>query len=1051
MGDKRTDSGQYYPGGKVVSQHGVAPPQIVVQWSDVQGKPQIAPLPDRYRDSDVKEKVNEIASKFATALAVALVGLTAFAGLVVQKAPKVNVWNDEEIVTNAYLTGENASGSVRTLPKYLWIADFDDSYPDDAAWYYRKPQDYGHCSSVRDGNTYSRNLDWKFNSMAEVIIRMSAGQGRFASLGVANVGTNLTEEIIASGAPTRYVKALPGHTVDGINENGVVCSVNVVDGPITGWSGGDIHPLGAVRCVLDHATSALDAATNLAARIGFPQGWSQNFHWMVADADETYIVENGDYSKVTGRAVMTNFPLINRVDGTGLERYNILMSPTANITNAWWTLAYIPATSPRRYTDLETTDESVISQIFGAWATGGRESHRGQTYGGNGWWQTVHTTVYDIENRIMRISVQEKDDWYVFTLPSGGKVKSVNGKTGDVTITADGIGALTTNLVGKTIVTGTNTHIRMGAGTRITGTDDATIILGGGTLTVPENLSVTVRGNRTLGTWGISNAYTKTETDTKIAQATPQDYETVRANAQTGAEHATRTDNPHGVTATQIGALPADSTIIKLHSENGKIYQTGDGDVYEISSARSEWTERDAVFDQASPTEWRYFDTATFYDFLEYTNMGTKALWWMGACAKMGKVWNRQYAASADYPFEADTVVISGYTFTRTRLPPETNLVNKVAYTNDLQRALSVKADKSEIPTVYEWAQAPTKPTYTADEVGAAEASQVAQLNLGYTRLYNFSSGATNANFTATNYPPTKAEADARCHFEPEAGMDFSKVPSSLQLNEYRNGEWRTVVDTRDWTVWYYKFKEIQLTNEIAKLKAENAVLSNKVAAAWADRTANGIDNPMTDTVVIDRPNMWIMADYEWQKVVSGSNQCFVIRAKNVALSGGGNTNGFLEVVDAFGKPYMRINKSAETFADPVYEDIYQDQTDGAWYVVFSNSTKPTKGGANVALRGNGDGKRILFEETDPECPAVITWPDVPESHSGHWIMKAVPKPVNGVIPSAMFFGAEIKVAGSDYVEYLKEASFGSGIRYGNKVYDPQESGNQLIFVKRND
>lgn len=330
---------------------------------------------------------------------------------------------------------------------------------------------------------------------------------------------------------------------------------------------------------------------------------------------------------------------------------------------------------------------------------------------------------------------------------------------------------------------------------------------------------------------------------------------------------------------------------------------------------------------------------------------------------------------------------------------------------------------------------------------------QVEQLNLGYSRLYNFSIGATNANFTATNYPPTKAEADARCHFEPEPGMDFSKVPSSLQLNEYRNGEWRTVVDSRDWAVWYFKFKERQLTNEIARLKVENAALSNRVEAAksWADRTANGIDNPMTDTVVVDRPNMWIMADYEWQKVVSGSNQCFVIRAKNVALSGGGNTNGFLEVVDAFGKPYMRINKSAETFAEPIYQDIYFDDDEGAWYVVFSNSTKPTKGGANIALRGNGDGKCIFFEEADPECPAVITWPDVAESHSGHWIMKAVPKPVNGVIPNAMFFGAEIKVPGSDYVEYLKEASFGAGIRYGNNVYQPQESGNQLIFVKRND
>lgn len=339
----------------------------------------------------------------------------------------------------------------------------------------------------------------------------------------------------------------------------------------------------------------------------------------------------------------------------------------------------------------------------------------------------------------------------------------------------------------------------------------------------------------------------------------------------------------------------------------------------------------------------------------------------------------------------------------------------------------------------------------TPSDMGAAAAGDVEKLNIGYTRLYNFSLGSTNANFTATNYPPTKAEADARCHFEAEPGMDFSKVPASLQLNEYRDGERRTVVDTRDWTVWYFKFKERQLTNEIARLRAENVVLSNKVEAAksWADRTANGVDNPMTDTVVVDRPNLWLMADYEWQKVVSGSNQCFVLRAKNVALSGGANTNGFLEVCDAFGKPYMRINKSSEMFADPVFDEIYWDQAEGAWYVVFANSAKPTKGGANVALRGGGDGKCIFFEEADPECPAVITWPDVPESHSGHWIMKAVPKPIDGIVPTTMFFAAEIKVPGSDYVEYLKEASFGAGVRFGNNVYDYVESGDQLILRKR--
>lgn len=400
--------------------------------------------------------------------------------------------------------------------------------------------------------------------------------------------------------------------------------------------------------------------------------------------------------------------------------------------------------------------------------------------------------------------------------------------------------------------------------------------------------------------------------------------------------------------------------------------------------------------------------------------------------ARKGSLWNDdQIVTNVTYSAEAETDPTVP-AWAKQANPPEGMSNNALVLTNG-----SVKTKSgTEI---------------TPSDMGAAAAGDVEKLNIGYTRLYNFSLGSTNANFTATNYPPTKAEADARCHFEAEPGMDFSNVPASLQLNEYRDGERRTVVDTRDWPVWYFKFKERQLTNEIARIRAENVALSNKVetAKSWADRTANGVDNPMTDTVVVDRPNLWLMADYEWQKVVSGSNQCFVIRAKNVALSGGGNTNGFLEVVDAFGKPYMRINKSAETFADPVFDEIYWDEADGAWYVVFSNKTKPTKGGANVALRGHGDGKCIFFEETDPECPAVITWPDVPESHSGHWIMKAVPKLVNGVVPSVMFFGAEIKVPGSDYVEYLKEASFGAGVRFGNNVYDYVESGDQLILRRR--
>ena len=326
----------------------------------------------------------------------------------------------------------------------------------------------------------------------------------------------------------------------------------------------------------------------------------------------------------------------------------------------------------------------------------------------------------------------------------------------------------------------------------------------------------------------------------------------------------------------------------------------------------------------------------------------------------------------------------------------------------------------------------------------------MAELNEGYARLYGFATGSTNAHFTVTNYPATRAEAEARFRFEPEDGMDFSDVPASLRLNENRDGEWRTVVDVRDWTAWYIRWREIRLTNEIARLTAENAALSARLEAsmAWGGRTANGVENPLDDTVVVDRANTWLMADCEWQKFVSGSNSCWVLRSRNAALSAGGNTNGFLEIRDAFGKAHVRINKTADAFADPVPSSIRWDRDEDAWYVAFSDTVKPTRGGANCELEGSGR-KAVLYAEDDPDCPATITWPDVPESGPGNWIMKAVPKTVGGVKPNIMFFGAEIAVPGVEYVEFLSEAAFGGGIRVGNNVYEPRESGGTLTWEKR--
>lgn len=337
-----------------------------------------------------------------------------------------------------------STSCARILPPYLHEVSFDDVYPDDAAWFYQQVGHAytGHCSARRNGNVLERNFDWKFNEAPTFVIRISAAAGRFASLGVATIGDLVTEGQVNSHQWFPYFRCLPGHTVDGVNERGVVCEVNVTDGT---WprTEGEIHGLGAVRWALDYGTNAQQVAEYLAEHVYLPEGFGGNLHWIVADATSTYIVEDGEAIPMTEQpVVMTNFSQ-DRTGGEGYERWASLTNLATTIESQWWTKAYDRNTRPIRLTDLGPDYE----QIWTYWAQYPKELHRNQTVGGIGWWQTVHCSKYDISGKALVIAVQEQEQWYRFALQTGGgggggAVSSVNGKTGDVELDSGDVGAV---------------------------------------------------------------------------------------------------------------------------------------------------------------------------------------------------------------------------------------------------------------------------------------------------------------------------------------------------------------------------------------------------------------------------------------------------------------------------------------------------------------------------------------------------------------------------------------------------------------------------------
>lgn len=319
---------------------------------------------------------------------------------------------------------------------------------------------------------------------------------------------------------------------------------------------------------------------------------------------------------------------------------------------------------------------------------------------------------------------------------------------------------------------------------------------------------------------------------------------------------------------------------------------------------------------------------------------------------------------------------------------------------------------------------AETDPVWEAEKSGYATAAGLAALAAearpainGYSRLYSFVSGATNANFVVTNYQLT-AEADAaRVHFDPsDPDLDISTVPASLRIEDASSGTNRVVVDTRDFVVWYWAQK-------IGGAIAEAVSTAVDTCRAWCSFTATGLENPIPDTLVIDVPNIWLMAGKTFEKHVASSNACWVIRSNGVTMPISDNAQsagGFLELTDAFGTPYIRFNKTESYFVDPAADGIEYDKATGAWLVTYSTASKP-KGGANAVIEGSTTypGKAVLKAEDDADCPATITW----TGSANNWVMHAVPKPIDGAVPKSMFFGAVVEVQGQDYIEYLRPMS----------------------------
>ncbi len=298
------------------------------------------------------------------------------------------------------------------------------------------------CSSVRNGNFHGRNYDWNYDDTNEYVIHVPAEGGRHASVGVVSLVSGPDFMADSSKKPEDMLPYLPYMTLDGINDAHVVVNSNMSNstyGPTTGSNPGKprLNGMRVVRAILDNAGSVEEAVKLLQDHdVYMPAAF--DLHYMISDPKETAVVEfiNNKMHVDRNARVMTNYyvtlPYL-QPDALGVERAEILkvhyqegntkdgmikLMDRARASRVFeqdavhlWVSEFAGSVLPgsdKKYTLLEA--DKIREYMVPYLAKHKRVRNSGSM------WQTVHCSVFDIENLKLCVIAQENGIRHDFEL-----------------------------------------------------------------------------------------------------------------------------------------------------------------------------------------------------------------------------------------------------------------------------------------------------------------------------------------------------------------------------------------------------------------------------------------------------------------------------------------------------------------------------------------------------------------------------------------------------------------------------------------------------------
>lgn len=215
---------------------------------------------------------------------------------------------------------------------------------------------------------------------------------------------------------------------------------------------------------------------------------------------------------------------------------------------------------------------------------------------------------------------------------------------------------------------------------------------------------------------------------------------------------------------------------------------------------------------------------------------------------------------------------------TQEKLPYPTNAIpyaavsgkptNVSAFNNDAGYLTSYTETD---PTISSWAKAASKPTYTADEVGAVSSNKIeevrtdnAQTRQIVTTWENFLDGS-NVVFSITNY----------------LSGAYNLGVAKLKILELRDGEYHEVYNSRDeillhiddFSNRYVRVAINAIVDEVA------ARLASKADKDWGKYTSAGGEAP-SNTVYMTAPNTVFAGGLEYERVAVGEGTICVLTTR---------------------------------------------------------------------------------------------------------------------------------------------------------------------------